>query len=79
MCWVQDNCEKETDTMYCLEWWFQTDIRLSNRYLFGTKQRKRRGTGTTLHLIYLSKLGDGLTTIILHLVFSIYLLSHIHV
>ena len=26
--------------MYCLGCWFQTDTRLSNRYLFGTKQRK---------------------------------------
>ena len=27
--------------MYCLGWWFQTDTCLSNRYLFGTKQRKK--------------------------------------
>ena len=34
MCCIQDDCQTETDTMYCLGFLFQTDTRLPNRYSF---------------------------------------------
>ena len=34
MCCIQDDCQTETDTRYCLELLFQTDTRLPNRYSF---------------------------------------------
>ena len=34
MCCIQDDCLTETDTRYCLGFFFQTDTRLQNRYSF---------------------------------------------
>ena len=43
MCWVQDNCYTETDTMYCLGCWFQTDTRQTDICLEPNREKEAPG------------------------------------